>query len=471
MRSGPRTLPASVAAVVALVSITVPIGSAGAALSPTDVVVPDADDVTIPLDIKSVSYRADAASVTFGVETFANTADVDTAFSWLVDTTGDGSYDFDIDVRFDPATSGFVGVVATRSGSVSAPVVVSRPTAATLVVRVAIENLGRPTTLEYQTVATTDLNTDGVVQDGEIDVAGVDGQGDLVVRFAGGDRIETAIAASEATFFNGGADAVVLAVSTNFADALGAAPLAAHKGGPLLLTGTDELDPRTEREMRRVLTPGGTVYVLGGVAALSAAVASRAAALGVAVTRYGGTNRFETAIEIADKGLGNPATLLLSTGTDFPDGLTAGAAAASRSGAVLLTDGTTMPPAVAAYIQARPSAQRYAIGFPASVADPTATPVAGADRYETARRTAEVFFLTPGRVGIAVGTNFPDALSGGANMAVVGGPLLLTPPEQLSALTTSYLSANARTIVAGAVFGGRAVVPDAVRTAVATAIK
>ncbi|MGH9154698.1 MAG: cell wall-binding repeat-containing protein, partial [Acidimicrobiales bacterium] len=103
--------------------------------------------------------------------------------------------------------------------------------------------------------------------------------------------------------------------------------------------------------------------------------------------------------------------------------------------------------------------------------DPAATKLVGANRYETSRLVAARFFPNPGRIGITTGENFPDALSGGANMALVGGPLLVTPPGVLAAEVAQYLTANAGTIVIGAVFGGRLAVADVVRTAVASAIK
>lgn len=452
------------------VGVTVPAAPAAAALSATPVVVADADDVPTPLDMAEVSYSADTQFLTLTVRTYEAFADPATSFSWLLDTDDDGAYDYDVDASFD-AVAGLVGSVSPRTGSTSAPAQVSRPTASSLTVRVALTLVNNPQTLTYQTVASVDTNNDGIVQNGESDVAGLDGQGDLVLRFAGADRIATSVAISEVTFFDAEANAVVLAVSTNFADALAGSPLAAARTGPLLLTAGSALDPRTENEIRRVLPPGRPVFLLGGTAALAPAVADRLTGLGYAITRFGGTTRFETAIDIAERGLGNPLNLLLSTGATFADGLSAGAAATTRGGALLLTDGAVMPASVTTYLQGRPAAQLFAVGGPAAAAAPTATPLVGANRYDTSRIVATFFFLNPSRIGITTGENFPDALSGGANMALVGGPLLLTPPGGLAAETAQYLTANAGTIVVGAVYGGRLAVADVVRTAVATAIK
>ena len=112
-----------------------------------------------------------------------------------------------------------------------------------------------------------------------------------------------------------------------FPDALTGAALAAAKHAPLLLTAPDSLDPRTAAEIRRVLGPDPkTVYVLGGTAALSAAVAASVGGLGYPVVRFAGTDRYDTAAIVASAadGLDDLSTILLATGTNFPDGLCAG---------------------------------------------------------------------------------------------------------------------------------------------------
>jgi hypothetical protein len=293
---------------------------------------------------------------------------------------------------------------------------------------------------------------------------------DPVSRLAGSDRVATAIAISKDAFPAASAGAVVLSRSDLFADALAGTPLAVAKGGPLLLTASTSLDGRTRSEIQRVLPSGETVYLLGGTGALSSSVEAEIVAAGYQAVRYAGNDRYGTAVAIADQGLSNPATLLLATGTNFPDALSGGAAAAKVSGAILLTAGSAMPPATADYLSAHPSATRWALGGPAAAADPGATAIVGADRYETSRKVAETFFSTLDTVGVASGTNFPDALSGGAHVGKKGGPMLLTSPSSLSATIRGYLEANAAAIGAAFVYGGAAAVSNAVLSAVRAAI-
>jgi putative cell wall-binding protein len=292
-----------------------------------------------------------------------------------------------------------------------------------------------------------------------------------VTRLAGADRIETSIVESKAAFSTpGSATAAVIANDLTFADALPGTPLAAAKGGPLLLNPPDALNADIASELKRVLPAGATVYLLGGSLALNPAVANSVTALGFTVVRYAGDNRFSTAAIIADKGLGNPTTVLEATGLDFPDALSGGAAAAAAHAAVLLTDGSSQAAATSTYLSAHSADTRYALGGPAAAADPSAKAIVGTDRYDTARMVAQTFFTAPAHVGVASGVTFPDALSGGAQIARMGGPMLLTDPATLSPPTQSYLTSIAAKVASGFVYGGELALSDAVEAEVVSAL-
>jgi putative cell wall-binding protein len=279
-------------------------------------------------------------------------------------------------------------------------------------------------------------------------------------RLAGSDRYATAAAVSQAQFPPGGASAVVLARGDDYPDALVGAPLAAAKNAPLLLTSGPTLPGVTKMELQRVLPAGATVYVLGGTSAVPSSVGSELTALGYQVVRYSGTDRFGTATAVA-AALGNPTTVLLASGLNFPDALAAGPAAAKNHGVVLLTNGTQLPASTSGYLVAHPGTV-YAIGGPAATADTKATPIVGADRYATAASVAARFFQSPTDVGIATGSNFPDALAGGAMLAREGAPLLLSSAGVLPAPTTAYL-VSVKTMVGSAqLFGGSAVLSAAI---------
>lgn len=161
---------------------------------------------------------------------------------------------------------------------------------------------------------------------------------------------------------------------------------------------------------------------------------------------------------------------MLADGRLFPDALAGGAAAAHINGAVLLTDGSTLPTPTSEYLRHHPDAEVFALGGPAARAAPTATALVGIDRYDTAVKIAWRFFTSPAAAAVAGGDNFADALSGGAHIAARGGPLLLTPAPALADATRAYLAGARSSITTAYIYGGIYSASDAVLSAVQTAI-
>lgn len=299
-----------------------------------------------------------------------------------------------------------------------------------------------------------------------------------VFRFAGTDRVDTAVQASHETWRTAGAGndgrqqakSVVLSRSDVFADALGGAALAAHKTGPLLLTPSASLNSETLAEIRRILPTPGPVYILGGTAAISPAIQSELQHLGYTVYRIAGGDRFETAVDIANAVDPNATQVLVATGTNFPDALSAGAAAGSfDSMVVVLTNGNSLPASTDAYLEAKANngQLRYAaaIGGAANTALRNAgwsgyDLLVGTDRYQTSYLVAHELFGYFNTVGVATGLNWPDSLSGGALMGYHQGPLLLVNPVTgLTPAEDTMIDANRGAANWGFVFGGPNALP------------
>lgn len=285
-------------------------------------------------------------------------------------------------------------------------------------------------------------------------------------RLSGSTRVETAIAASQATFPDGAA-AVVLARSDLFPDAQTGTPLAVALRAPLLLSTPDALHEATEQELLRLLEPGATVYLLGGVAALGEQVEQRIAALGLRPVRLSGPNRFATAVAIA-RFLDSPPTVLAADGIAFHASVLAGAAATRGEalptvggrgvGAVLLTAGETVPVETRDYLDAHPTTEVIAIGDPAAAAFPTVSAVPGQDPAQLSVDVATRFFPAPAMAGLATVADFADALVGGAVVNLQSnGPMLFTEPADLPDVVASYLGAQ-ESILSVIVFGGPAAI-------------
>ena len=313
--------------------------------------------------------------------------------------------------------------------------------------------------------------------DGFSDPVGAGALPDGVTRLAGGERIATAIAVSQQGWEDDSTETVVLARADLFPDALAGTPLAISLDAPILLTETDSLSDLTSAEIQRVLGDGGTVVLLGGEAALSADVDLAVAALGYDTVRYGGPNRFATAVSIATDGLTTPDEVLLADGGDFQDALVGGTAAGTSDGgdtaALLLTDGDTVSAETQAYLDTITGDDVTAIGSSASAAAPDTASIAGDSAAGTSVLVAEAYFPSPTAIGISRDDVFADGLTGGA---LVGnpnrgyGPLLLTPTDTLAAEVNDYIDDNADTIDSAVIFGGVAAVSEDVEAEVADSI-
>lgn len=316
------------------------------------------------------------------------------------------------------------------------------------------------------------------------------GQAQAVVsRDAGASRYATGIALSKKQFAaDHSAPAVVIATGANFPDALAGVPLAAKKGGPLLLVPPTLDGPDGQAvlaEVSRVLAPGGTVFVLGLQGAVKDDVAGTLAG-GRSLVRLGGPDRYATALAIAEdpRAMADPQHVIVTTGTGYADALAAGPYAAGpfalgrEQAAIVLSHDAVLDGDTRAYV-----AGKLAAGGPnvAAVGGHAVSAVGamagsdgfgklwGQDRYATSAAVAAKF-PAGDPVGVAIGSNFPDALTGGGYMAGVGGPILMTDPTTLSTPTGTALVAVATSVPTVDLFGGPAALPDSVGDQIVTAI-
>lgn len=260
-------------------------------------------------------------------------------------------------------------------------------------------------------------------------------------RLFGPDRYGTAVKISLSTF-PVDADAVFIATGTGFADALSAAPAAAVEGGPLLLTEPQALPSVVVDELER-LSPT-TVYLVGGTGAVSTAVEEAIRNLDFAPTvqRIAGANRFATSRAIAEEFFPTAPNAFVATGSDFPDALAAGPAAAEEDAPVILVPGAqaSVDNETLLLLASLNTVKVYLAGGTSVLSEGIETQLeelpgvdvdrlAGADRYATAVDINDTIFGSTTLVYMATGLNFADALAGGAAAANRGTPLYITPPE------------------------------------------
>lgn len=184
------------------------------------------------------------------------------------------------------------------------------------------------------------------------------------------------------------------------------------------------------------------------VVGAASAVASTEGAI-----RLGGSDRYETSVLVSRATFEPGVDLVyLASGENFPDALAGGAVAGQQEAPVLLTKPSALPGVVEDEL-ARLDPERVVIlGGEGAVSAAVATAaasftagtvdrIAGANRYETAADVAISAFPSGADVVfVSSGENFPDALSGAAAAAKVGGPILLTRAGHLPSETDSVLA-------------------------------
>ncbi len=251
------------------------------------------------------------------------------------------------------------------------------------------------------------------------------------VRWAGEDRYATAAAVSARTA-SPGVGVVYVATGASPYDALAGGPAAAHQGGPVLLVARDAVPAATAAELAR-LHPA-RVVVLGGPSAVSDPVLSQLRASVASVTRVAGTDRYDTAAQVALQAFGTTGSAYVATGTGYADALAAAAAAGRDGVPLLLVEPRAVPAATASALRALGASRTTVVGGTTAVSDTVAAAVrassrlAGADRYATAVAISAARSGTgSGSVFVATGSDFPDALAAAPAAAAAGAPVLLSP--------------------------------------------
>ncbi len=263
-------------------------------------------------------------------------------------------------------------------------------------------------------------------------------------RIDGADRYAVAARISQAGFPDG-APVVYVARGTDYPDALSAAPAAAFDGGPLLLTPPSTLPSVIRNEILR-LRPD-RIVVVGGEASVGGEVFRELDGMASEVIRISGADRYETSRRLVDfvfmTNNNNVGVnrVYLATGSNFPDALSAGAAAGGFGDAVVLVRGadSAADQATKDLVAALTPFDAVIAGGPNSVSQGVlasvqamglpngAYRVDGADRFATSQALVRDGFIEADEIFIATGLAFPDALAGAALAGARGAPLYVVP--------------------------------------------
>lgn len=283
----------------------------------------------------------------------------------------------------------------------------------------------------------------------------------LAERISGKTRYETAFKIAEIFQEEIGVkkfDNVIVASGKNFADALSGSYLAYVKNAPILMTnGKNAQDVKAY--IKDNLKEGGTVYILGGTAAVPEGVGC--GLKDYTVKRLSGTTRYDTNLEILKEAGVSNEEILVCTGKNFADSLSGSA----TKRPILLVSGS-ISAKQKTYLSSLSENEFYILGGKAAVSSGvesaikqygTVRRIGGATRFETSVMIAEAFFDSPEYLVLAYSNNFPDGLCGGPLAMSMDAPLILTRTGKETA-AKDYAEANE--IHSGVVLGGEGLIDD-----------
>ena len=292
-----------------------------------------------------------------------------------------------------------------------------------------------------------------------------------VIRISGKDRVKTAISVANALMDCRGVDkfdAVIIATGVNekFADALSGSYLANMKKAPILLYTGSSLSQQNVKVIQERMKSNGTVYILGGTGAIPESVEETLA--GYNVKRLSGKSRYETNLAILkEAGVSGAKEILIATGTNFADSLSASAVGLPLM--LVNGKGTGLNAAQIEFLRSVSGKKITIIGGDGAVSEEmkaaieaatgsAAARISGKTRYNTSVLIAQKYFPNADAALITYAKNFPDGLAGGPLAYAMKSPLLLTSAGQES-VANEYIKAEGIDI--GCVLGGDSAVSDA----------
>lgn len=289
---------------------------------------------------------------------------------------------------------------------------------------------------------------------------------ETVTRISGSDRYATAVEVSQAGWSS--STVVVIARGDDYADALAGVPLAYRLGTPILLVAPGSLPAVTRQEILRL--GASKAIILGGTGAVGSAVESSLLGMGLNVERIAGVNRYDTAARIAQRvAVSGTDCVVVASGRNFPDALSAAPYAAVAGYPVLLVESGSIPSATASALDDLGITEAIVVGGTGVISSrvlnqlPGAYRISGSDRYATSVALAQHFNPQAQACYVATGAAFADAITGAALAAKEGTGILLVGTS-LPASVRDYLDDS--TIAQVTILGGT----GAVSTTLASAI-
>jgi len=270
-----------------------------------------------------------------------------------------------------------------------------------------------------------------------------------VTRLAGNNRYETSEKIAE-FFESGKVQNVIVASGKDFPDALGGSVLSKIYNAPIILLNDDFKNSSNAVDyIKNHLNKDGNIYILGGTSSVSDDFIDYVKSLGYEnITRFGGSNRFETNKSIINSmNVAKGTPLVITNGWGFADALSVSSVAACYKYPIFMIDNGKLAEDNKDVISSIEPSKIYVIGGTSSVndnvvneiknivpslTDSNITRIGGQTRYDTSLSICKYFNSNSNSTVLANGSNFPDALSGSAIASKLSAPIMLTDGRDIS---------------------------------------
>ncbi|PRR77101.1 N-acetylmuramoyl-L-alanine amidase LytC precursor [Clostridium liquoris] len=173
-----------------------------------------------------------------------------------------------------------------------------------------------------------------------------------------------------------------------------------------------------------------------------------------AVQRLGGNDRYGTSIKISHDNWEKSDNIILVSGENFPDALSAAPLSKKYDAPILLTSQNTISKNLLDEIKRLGAKNAFIIGGTGVISEDIEkqlknnsiayTRIYGHDRYETSVNVAKMIGTNNGAF-IASGENFPDAISAAPIAALKEMPILLTTKNSIPDVVKDFINNNANT--------------------------
>ena len=290
----------------------------------------------------------------------------------------------------------------------------------------------------------------------------------------GANRYSTASEISKALFPKTSKRAV-LASGQVSVDALSTSLFAKRMGAPILLTKNNALPSETIRELKRLEV--SEVSVIGGYNTISRQVVDELRSMGISTERIYGSDRYDTARELAKKSGSDLKKLVVVNGVNYADAISISGYCAQNDYNMILTNGNSLSDSDMSLI--KKSDEVIIVGGVNSVSkdlerkiDMVAkkmSRISGYDRYETSLKLSEELYDKTDELILAAGANdkMTDALTGSQLAAHKKAPLQLVSNSVISG-QKKYI--KDKKIKSATVLGGISSVGKSVRESIRSLI-